>query len=78
MQYRINVAKREQIRLRYGKMEDSYHHYFRIISDKMIGDVIQIVREMEEKYPAPEYKVELYRDISHYEKVILPEKEAMQ
>ena len=77
MQYRINVAKREQIRMRYNKMEDSYRHYFKIISDKMVADVMQIVREMQEKYPAPEYKVTLYRETSYSEQVNLEEKETV-
>ena len=75
MQYRINVAKREQIRMRYGKMEDSYRHYFKIVSDKMVADVMKIVREMQEKYPAPEYKVTLYRETSYSEQVNLEEME---
>ncbi len=75
MQYRINVAKREQIRMRYGKMEDSYRHYFRIISEMMVADVMQLVREMKEKYPAPEYNVTLYRETSYSEQVKLAEKE---
>jgi hypothetical protein len=77
MQYRINVAKREQIRMRYGKMEDSYRHYFRIISEMMVADVMQLVREMKEKYPAPEYNVTLYRETSYSEQVKLAEKETV-
>ena len=75
MQHRINVAKREQIRMRYGKMEDSYRHYFRIVSDKMLSDVMQILREMQEKYPAPEYNVTLWRETSYSEQVNLEEEE---
>lgn len=75
MQYRINVAKREQIQMRYGKMEDSYHHYFKIVSEMMLADVMQLVREMKEKYPAPDYKVDLYRETSYYEQVNLEEME---
>ena len=41
----------------------------------MVADVMQLVREMQEKYPAPEYKVELYRETSYYEQVKLAEKE---
>jgi len=77
MQYRINIAKREQIRMRYGKMEDSYRHYFKIVSDKMVADVMQIVREMQEKYPAPEYNVTLYRETAYSEQVKLAEKETV-
>ena len=75
MQYRINVAKREQIRMRYGKMEDSYHHYFRIITDKMLLDVMELVQEMQKNYPAPEYNVTLYRETSYSEQVKLEEME---
>ena len=75
MQYRINVAKKYKTEMRGGKEHDLYRHYFRIISDKMVADVMQIVREMQEKYPAPEYKVELYRETSYSEQVKLAEKE---
>lgn len=71
MQYRINVAKRYVN----PSMEDFYRHYFRIVSDKMVADVMQIVREIQEKYPAPEYKVTLYRETSYSEQVKLAEKE---
>jgi hypothetical protein len=75
MQYRINVAKREQIRMRYGKMEDSYRHYFKIITEMMMSDVMQLVQEQKEKYPAPEYNVTLYRETSYSEQVNLEEME---
>jgi len=78
MQYRINVAKREQIRMRYNVMEDSYRHYFRIVTEKMLSDVMQLVQEMKEKYPAPEYNVTLYRETSYSEQVNLEEKETVQ
>ena len=76
MQYRINVAKREQIRMRYNKMEDSYRHYFKIVTDSlMFVDVMQLVAEMQEKYPAPEYNVTLWRETSYSEQVKLEEEE---
>jgi hypothetical protein len=75
MQYRINVAKREQIRMRYGKMEDSYRHYFKIVTEMMMSDVMQLVQEQKEKYPAPEYNVTLYRETSYSEQVNLEEME---
>ena len=75
MQYRINVAKREQIRMRYGKMEDSYRHYFKIVTEMMMSDVMQLVQEQKEKYPEPEYKVTLYRETSYSEQVNLEEME---
>ena len=75
MQYRINVAKREQIRMRYNVMEDSYRHYFRIVTEKMLSDVMQLVAEMKEKYPEPQYNVTLYRETSYSEQVNLEEME---
>lgn len=75
MQYRINVSKREQIRMRYGKMEDSYRHYFKIVTEMMMSDVMQLVQEQKEKYPAPEYNVTLYRETSYSEQVNLEEME---
>ncbi|QSL99422.1 hypothetical protein CRP9_gp07 [Roseobacter phage CRP-9] len=75
MAYRINVAKREQIRMRYGKMEDSYRHYFKIVTEMMMSDVMQLVQEQKEKYPAPEYNVTLYRETSYSEQVNLEEME---
>jgi len=75
MQYRINVAKREQIRMRYNVMEDSYRHYFKIETEMMMSDVMQLVQEMQEKYPAPEYKVTLHRETHYTQQVDLTEKE---
>ena len=71
MQYRINVAKRYVN----PRMEDFYRHYFRIVSEMMVADVMQLVREMQEKYPAPEYNVTLWRETSYSEQVKLAEKE---
>jgi len=75
MQYRINVAKREQIRMRYGKIEDSYRHYFKIETEMLYAYTRELVQEMQEKYPAPEYNVTLYRDTTYSEQVKLAEKE---
>ena len=75
MQYRINVAKREQIRMRYNVMDYTYRHYFKIITDNSFVDVMQLVAEMQEKYPAPEYNVTLYRETSYSEQVDLKEQE---
>jgi len=71
MQYRINVAKRYVN----PRMEDFYRHYFRIVSEMMVADVMQLVREMQEKYPAPEYKVTLHRETHYTQQVDLTEKE---
>ena len=75
MQYRINVAKREQIRMRYNVMYDTYRHDFKIITDNSFVDVMQLVAEMKEKYPEPQYNVTLYRETSYSEQVELEEKE---
>ena len=75
MQYRINVAKREQIRRWYDKMEESYRHYFKIVTDNTFIDVMMLVSEMKEKYPEPQYNVTLYRETSYSEQVELEEKE---
>ena len=75
MQYRINVAKKYKTEMRGGKEHDLYRHYFKIITDNSFVDVIQLVAEMKEKYPAPEYNVTLYRETSYFEQVELEEKE---
>lgn len=75
MAYRINVAKKYKTEIRGGKEHNLYRHYFKIISEMMVADVMELVREMKEKYPSPEYKVTLYRETSYSEQVKLAEKE---
>jgi hypothetical protein len=75
MQYRINIAKREQIRMRYGKMEDSYRHYFKIETDLFGDALLQLISEQKQMYPAPEWNVTLYRETSYSELIDLDEKE---
>ena len=75
MQYRINVAKKYKTEVRGGKEHNLYRHYFKIISEMMVADVMELVREMQGKYPAPEYNVTLYRETSYSEQVELEEKE---
>jgi hypothetical protein len=41
----------------------------------MMSDVMQLVQEQKEKYPAPEYNVTLYRETSYSEQVNLEEME---
>jgi len=76
MQYRINVAKKYKTEMRGGKEHDLYRHYFKIKTETlMFIDVMQLVAEMQEKYPAPEYNVTLYRETAYSEQVDLEEKE---
>jgi len=56
-------------------MEDSYRHYFKIVTDNTFVDVMMLVSEMKEKYPAPEYNVTLYRETAYSEQVKLEEEE---
>ena len=75
MQYRINVAKKYKTEIRGGKEHDLYRHYFKIKTEMLYAYTKELVREMQEKYPAPEYNVTLYRETSHSEQVNLEEKE---
>ena len=77
MQYRINVAKKYKTEMRGGKEHDLYRHYFKIVSEMMVADVMQLVREMKEKYPAPEYNVTLYKETAYSEQIKLAEKETV-
>lgn len=56
-------------------MEESYRHYFKIVTDNTFIDVMMLVSEMKEKYPEPQYNVTLYRETSYSEQVELEEKE---
>lgn len=66
MQYRINVAKHDGY---------AYRNYFRIVSEMSLTDVAKLLKEIQKKYPAPEYNVTLYRETSYSEQVKLAEKE---
>ena len=75
MQYRINVAKKYKTEMRGGKEHDLYRHYFKIKTEMLYAYTKELVREMQEKYPAPEYSVTLYRETAYSEQVDLEEKE---
>lgn len=75
MQYRINVAKKYKTEIRGGKEHNLYRHYFKIKTEMLYAYTKELVREMQQNYPAPEYNVTLYREISHSEQVELAEKE---
>lgn len=75
MQYRINVAKKYKTEIRGGKEHNLYRHYFKIKTEMLYAYTKELVREMQQNYPAPEYSVTLYRETSHSEQVELAEKE---
>ena len=75
MSFRINVAKKYKTEMRGGKEHNLYRHYFKIETEMFYAYTKELVQEMQEKYPAPEYKVELYRETSYSEQVKLAEKE---
>ena len=75
MQYKINVAKKYKTEMRGGKELNLYRHYFKIKTEMLYAYTKELVREMQEKYPAPEDNVTLYRETSYSEQVELEEKE---
>jgi hypothetical protein len=77
MAYRINVAKKYKTEIRGGKEHNLYRHYFKIKTEMLYAYTKELVREMQQNYPAPEYNVTLYRETSHSEQVELAEKEAV-
>jgi len=77
MQYRINVAKKYKTEMRGGKEHDLYRHYFKIKTELLLSGTLQLVREMQEKYPAPEYNVTLHKETAYSEQVDLEEKETV-
>jgi hypothetical protein len=77
MSFRINVAKKYKTEMRGGKEHNLYRHYFKIETEMFYAYTKELVQEMQEKYPAPEYKVELYRETSYSEQVKLAEKETV-
>ena len=77
MSFRINVAKRYKTEIRGGKEHDLYRHYFKIETEMLYAYTRELVQEMQEKYPAPEYSVTLYRETAYSEQVKLAEKETV-
>ena len=77
MSFRINVAKKYKTEMRGGKEHNLYRHYFKIETEMFYAYTKELVQEMQEKYPAPEYNVTLYRETAYSEQVKLAEKETV-
>lgn len=69
MLYKINVAKKYKTENRGGELKNLYRHYFKIETEMLYEGVKELVLEMQEKYPAPDYDITLTRRTT-YEEVV--------